>query len=157
MRHICFRSRNCVRRSPNRGKTGRPALLPSSKFLAHRRSIYPTLTTGYDPQANGSAKRSIGLIKALSSRCSSTSGFDNEFWSCAVRYVVTRLNPLFARHYNDNRDHHLLGRRSLLKLLDMDSSSFRPEGFGVADCCFGITCLIRGHSFFALLTMSLRR
>ena len=35
------------------------------KFLAHRRGIYHTLTTGYDPQANGIAERSVGLIKAL--------------------------------------------------------------------------------------------
>ena len=61
------------------------------KFLAHRRGIYHTLTTGYDPQANGAAERSIGLIKALASRCLMTSGLDSEFWSCAVRYAAQSL------------------------------------------------------------------
>ena len=31
------------------------------KLLSNHRSIYHTLTTGYDPQANGTAERSVGL------------------------------------------------------------------------------------------------
>ena len=61
------------------------------KFLAHRRGIYHTLTTGYDPQANGTAERAVGLIKALASRCLVTSGMDSEFWSYAVRYAAQSL------------------------------------------------------------------
>ena len=61
------------------------------KFLAHRRGIYHTLTTGYDPQANGTAERAVGLIKALASRCLMTSGMDSEFWSYAVRYAAQSL------------------------------------------------------------------
>ena len=61
------------------------------KFLAHRRGIYHTLTTGYDPQANGTAERAVGLIKALASRCLVTSGMDSEFWSYAVRYAAQAL------------------------------------------------------------------
>ena len=61
------------------------------KFLAHRRGIYHTLTTGYDPQANGTAERSVGLIKALASRSLMTSGLDSECWSYAVRYAAQSL------------------------------------------------------------------
>ena len=61
------------------------------KFLAHRRGIYLTLTTGYDPQANGTAERAVGLIKALASRCLMTSGMDSEFWIYAVRYAALSL------------------------------------------------------------------
>ena len=61
------------------------------KFLAHRRGIYHTLTAGYDPQANGTAERSVGLIKALASRCLMISGLDSEYWSYAVRYVAQSL------------------------------------------------------------------
>ena len=43
------------------------------------------------PQANGTAERSVGLIKALSSRCLGTSGLDSEFWSYAVRYAEQSL------------------------------------------------------------------
>ena len=61
------------------------------KFLAHRQGIYHTLTTGYDPQANGTAERAVGLIKALASRCLVTSGMDSEFWSYAVRCAAQSL------------------------------------------------------------------
>ena len=33
------------------------------RFLSNHKSIYHTLTTGYDPQANDTAERSVGLIK----------------------------------------------------------------------------------------------
>ena len=56
------------------------------KFLSNHRSIYHTLTTGYDPQANGTAERSVGLMKALSARCLTTSGLPQEFWGYAVKY-----------------------------------------------------------------------
>ena len=38
------------------------------RFLSNHKSIYHTLTTGYDPQANGTAERSAGLIKSLAAR-----------------------------------------------------------------------------------------
>ena len=61
------------------------------KFLSNHRSIYHTLTTGYDPQANGTAERSVGLMKALSARCLATSGLPQEFWSYAVKYAAQSL------------------------------------------------------------------
>ena len=51
------------------------------KLLSNHRSIYHTLTTGYDPQANGTSERPVGLMKALSARCLTTSGLPQEFWS----------------------------------------------------------------------------
>ena len=62
-----------------------------SHFLSNHRSIYHTLTSGYDPQANGTAERSVGLMKALSSRCLTASGLSQEFWSYAVRYAAQSL------------------------------------------------------------------
>ena len=61
------------------------------KFLSNHRSIYHTLTTGYDPQANGTAERSVGLMKALSARCLTTSGLPQEFWGYAVKYAAQSL------------------------------------------------------------------
>ena len=64
------------------------------KFLSHRKGIYHTMTTGYDPQANGTAERSVGLIKAISARaarCLSSSGLGGEYWSYAVRYAAQSL------------------------------------------------------------------
>ena len=61
------------------------------KFLAHRRGIYHTLTTGYDPQANGTAERAVGLLKALSARCLSSSNLGKDYWSYAVRYAAQSL------------------------------------------------------------------
>ena len=58
------------------------------KLLSNHRSIYHTLTTGYDPQANGTAERSAGLMKALSARCLTTSGLPQEFWGNAVKYAA---------------------------------------------------------------------
>ena len=61
------------------------------KFLSNHRSIYHTLTTGYDPQANGTAERSVGLMKALSARCLTTSGLPQEFWGYAVKHAAQSL------------------------------------------------------------------
>ena len=61
------------------------------KLLSNHRSIYHTLTTGYDPQANCTAERSVGLMKALSARCLTTSGLPQELWGYAVKYVAPSL------------------------------------------------------------------
>ena len=61
------------------------------KLLSNHRSIYHTLTTVYDPQANGAAERYVGLMKALSARCLTTSGLPQEFWGYAVKYAAQSL------------------------------------------------------------------
>ena len=50
------------------------------------------LITGYDPQADGTAERTVGLMKALSARCLTTSGLPQEFWGYAVKYAA-RAGP----------------------------------------------------------------
>ena len=63
----------------------------SEKFLSRRKGIYRTMTAGYDPQADCTAERTVGLIKALSARCLSSSGLGGEYWSYAVRYAAQSL------------------------------------------------------------------
>ena len=77
-------------------------------------------STGHYPQADGTAARSVGLIKVLSARC---------FWhwvsevSIGVMLCDMRRNPWFA-HW------------------DMAISSIQPNGLQQEDWCFGITCQI---------------
>ena len=79
------------------------------KFLSHRKGIYHTMTTGYDPQANGTAERTVGLTKAISARCLSSSGLGGEYWSYAVRYAA---QSLICAALQKARRLHLLGHRS---------------------------------------------
>ena len=61
------------------------------RFLSNHKSIHHTLTSGYDPQANGTAERSVGLVKSLAARALSHSGLDGSYWSYAVRYAAQSL------------------------------------------------------------------
>ena len=61
------------------------------RFLSNHKSIYHTLTKGYNPQANGTAERSVGLIKSFAARALSSSGLDPSYWSYAVRYAAQSL------------------------------------------------------------------
>ena len=54
------------------------ALIQSPQYLSY-------------PQANCTAERSVGLMKALSARCLTTSGLPQEFWSYAVKYAAQSL------------------------------------------------------------------
>ena len=64
-----------------------------SRFLANHKSIHHSFTSGYDPQANGTPNRAVGLIKSLASRCLCTADLDHSYWSFAV---ATLLNLSFA-------------------------------------------------------------
>ena len=73
-----------------------------SRFLTNHKSIYHTFTSGYDPQANGTAERAVGLVKSLAARAFATAQLDSSYWSYSVRYAAQSLLC------------HALQRRSLL-------------------------------------------
>ena len=62
-----------------------------ARFLTNHKMIDHTFTSGYDPQANGTAERSVGLIKSLAARALSSSSLDPGYWSYAVRYAAQSL------------------------------------------------------------------
>ena len=62
-----------------------------AKFLADHKTIYHSFTSGYDPQSNGTAERSVGLIKALAARALATAHLDPSYWSYATRYAAQSL------------------------------------------------------------------
>ena len=62
-----------------------------ARFLTNHKTIDHTFTSGYDPQANGTAERSVGLIKSLAARALSSSSLDPGYWSYAVRYAAQSL------------------------------------------------------------------
>ena len=63
----------------------------SSEFLTNHKSIYHTFTSGYDPQASGTAERAVGLVKSLAARVLATAQLDSSYWSYSVRYAVQSL------------------------------------------------------------------
>ena len=62
-----------------------------AKFLADHKTIHHSFTSGYDPQSNGTAERSVGLIKALAARALATAHLDPPYWSYATRYAAQSL------------------------------------------------------------------
>ena len=46
---------------------------------------------GYNPQANGTAERSVGLIKAIAGRALASAKLGPEFWSFAARFAAQSL------------------------------------------------------------------
>ena len=62
-----------------------------ARFLGNHKSIHHSFTSGYDPQSNGTAERSVGLIKSLASRALATAELDSSYWSYAVRYASQSL------------------------------------------------------------------
>ena len=62
-----------------------------AKFLADHKTIHHSFTLGYDPQSNGTAERSVGLIKALAARALATAHLDPSYWSYATRYAAQSL------------------------------------------------------------------
>ena len=62
-----------------------------ARFIANHRTIHHSFTSGYDPQANGTAERAVGLIKSLAARCLANFSLDGSYWSFAVRYAAQSL------------------------------------------------------------------
>ena len=62
-----------------------------ARFLANRKTIHHSFSSGYDPQANGTAERTFGLIKSLAARCLCAAKLDGTCWSYAVRYAAQSL------------------------------------------------------------------
>ena len=60
-------------------------------FMLQHRSIYHTLASGYNPQANGTAERSVGLIKAIAGRALASAKLGLESWSFAARFAAQSL------------------------------------------------------------------
>ena len=62
-----------------------------AKFLAHHKTIHHSFTSGDDPQSNGTAERSVGVIKALAARALATARLDPSYWSYATRHAAQSL------------------------------------------------------------------
>ena len=62
-----------------------------ARFINSHQTIYHTFTSGYNPQANGTAERAIGLIKSLAARALATANLDSSHWSYCVRYASQSL------------------------------------------------------------------
>ena len=58
-----------------------------ARFVNSRQTIYHTFTSGYGPQANGTAERAIGLIKSLAARALANANLDSSYWPHSVRYA----------------------------------------------------------------------
>eukprot|EP00971_Amphidinium_carterae_P251361 4989806-Amphidinium_carterae.1 len=67
----------------------------TSAFLENFLTRYPqvlhTHTRGYEPQANGTAERGVGMIKTLELRSLTHSKLPREFWSFAALYAAQSL------------------------------------------------------------------
>ena len=50
-----------------------------------------SFNAGYDPQSNGTAERSVDLIKALAARGLATAHLDPSYWTYATRYAAQSL------------------------------------------------------------------
>ena len=51
----------------------------------------PHLHLGYDPQANGTSERAVGLVKSLAARALATSQLNVSYWSYSVRNAAQSL------------------------------------------------------------------
>ena len=71
------------------GETCRLKLL--CPILAEPQDNLPYLYHWLRPQANGTAERSVGLVKSLAARALASANLDKVYWSYAVRYAAQSL------------------------------------------------------------------
>ena len=57
------------------------------KSLSNHKTIDHTFTSDHDPQADGTAERSVGLLKSLAARSLASACLGHEYWSYAVKYA----------------------------------------------------------------------
>eukprot|EP00971_Amphidinium_carterae_P201408 3996674-Amphidinium_carterae.1 len=67
---------------------GQNGLGGEANDLCQQRGWLWSCTTGYNPQANGTAESGVGLIKDLARRALVESGLPECFWSLAVTFVA---------------------------------------------------------------------
>ena len=95
------------------------------RSLTNHKSTYHTFTSGYDPQSNGTAERTVttvGLVKSLAARALATAQLDCSYWSYSVRYAAqSLLCHALQRH---QRSLYLLVLRWLLRSSIARRSSF---------------------------------
>ena len=94
-------------------------------FLTNHKSIFHSLTSGYNPQANGTAERAVGLVKALASRCLSASGLGSQFWSFSV---LSAAQALICSALQRSKRHHRLAQQSSASRSTIPRSSSQSRG-----------------------------
>ena len=63
----------------------------SARFLRIHESIHHSFTSCYNPQSNGTAEGSVGLIKSLASHALASAELDSSCWSFPVRCALQSL------------------------------------------------------------------
>ena len=92
-----------------------------ARFLTNCKTIDHTFTSGYDPQANGTAERSVGLIKSLAARALSASSLDAGY--------STVIGPTRCHALQKTQKSLPFGRTVVAQVLDRDVKFPEPRSF----------------------------